>query len=251
MELIDYMKLKIAGVCYEVNALYGTTRASCAAYVSDEEAEGVITIVPEDIEFEREACMREALIEHIPYVERSEALLEMAALQRKFAERLFTRSTLLFHGSAIAVDGVAYLFTAKSGTGKSTHARLWRKLLGDRAVMINDDKPFLTVTDNGVTVYGSPWNGKHNLGTNMAAPLRAICILERGDQNRIERIRPAEAVRMLLLQSHRPQDPALMPAYMDLLDGIAGRVAFYRLYCNMEPEAASVSFEAMSRDENK
>lgn len=249
--MIDHMKIKIADVCYEVNALYSTTHTSCAAYISDEEAEGVITIVPEDIEFERETCMKEARIEKIPYVERSEGLLEMAALQRKFAERLFTRNTLLFHGSAIAVDGVAYLFTASSGTGKSTHARLWRELLGDRAVMINDDKPFLTVNRDGVTVYGSPWNGKHNLGTNTSAPLRAICILARGEENRIVRIRPAEAVRMLLRQSHRPQDPALMPTYMDLLDGIAGKVAFYRLYCNMEAEAARVSFEAMSRDENK
>ena len=235
-------------MCCDVNVLYSATEVYCADYVSDDEAEGVITTTPEDIDFERAQCIREAQIEGIPYVERSNTQLEMIAIQRNFAEMLFSRDTLLFHGSVIAVDGMAYLFTAKSGTGKSTHTRLWREMLGERAVMVNDDKPFLAVTDRGVIVYGSPWNGKHRLGANVAVPLRAICILTRGEQNSITEIRPAEAVRMLFQQSYRPQNASMMPKYMELLDGIAAGVTFYRLSCNMEPEAAKVSFEAMSRD---
>ncbi len=84
--------------------------------------------------------------------------------------------TVLFHGSALAIDGDGYLFTAKSGTGKSTHTRLWRERFGDRVVMINDDKPLLHIDAGSVIAYGTPWNGKHRLGTNASVPLRADCV---------------------------------------------------------------------------
>ena len=155
---------------------------------------------------------------------------------------------LLFHGSAVAVDGVAYLFIAKSGTGKSTHTRLWREMLGERAVMVNDDKPFLRVTAEEILVYGSPWNGKHRLGRNTIVPLRSICILERGAQNRIERISAGKVLPALLQQSNRPANAAMVPKYMELLDAVASRVDFYRMQCNIEMEAASISFRTMSAE---
>ena len=172
--------------------------------------------------------------------------LERTALQRKIAEKLFEYDTLLFHGSVISVDKEAYLFTAKSGTGKSTHTRLWREMLGDRAVMVNDDKPFLRVTSEGSYVCGSPWNGKHGLGTNIDVPLKAICILEQSEKNAISRISASEIVPMLLQQSNRPQQPKLLPKYLELLENIANKTEFYRLKCNMEPEAALISYQTMS-----
>jgi len=141
---------------------------------------------------------------------------------------------------------MAYLFTAKSGTGKSTHTRLWREMLGDRAVMVNDDKPFLRVMPDGIRAYGSPWNGKHGLGNNIDVPLKAICILERGEQNEIQQISANEAVSMLLQQSNRPQQSALLPKYLELLECIANKTAFYRLKCNMDPEAAQIAYQTMS-----
>jgi serine kinase of HPr protein (carbohydrate metabolism regulator) len=205
-----------------------------------------VDITHEDINFERAKSIRESEVENIPYIEHSDAHLETIALQRKLTEALFEHNTLLFHGSVIAVDGVAYLFTAKSGTGKSTHTRLWREMLGDRAIMVNDDKPFLTITDEGVIAHGSPWNGKHRLGSNISVPLRAICILERGETNKIEPISPSKAVHMLIQQSSRPRNVDLVPKYMELLDALTKRVKFYRLACNMNPEAAEIAFSAMS-----
>lgn len=247
-EMVNF-KIKVADLVFDINALFQSTRAYCADYITDKDAQASFSITPEDIEFERKKSIHEAEIEGIPYVERSDELLETTAVQRKITEELFAFDTLLFHGSVIAVDGFAYLFTAKSGTGKSTHTRLWRELLGDRAVMVNDDKPFLTVGEGQVTVHGSPWNGKHRLGTNISLPLRAICILERGEGNRIVKIKPAEAISMLIQQSSRPRDSALMSKYLELIDGVARGVSFYRLSCNMELEAAQISFEAMSKDE--
>lgn len=241
--------IKIANTIFSANVLFDGTRAYCRDYLCDDEPDSNIQITHDDIAFERAKSEREAIVEGIPHVERSDASLEAVALQRKVTEALFEHNTLLFHGSVVAVDGFAYLFTAKSGTGKSTHTRLWRELLGDRAVMVNDDKPFLTVGEGQVTVHGSPWNGKHRLGTNISLPLRAICILERGEGNRIVKIKPAEAISMLIQQSSRPRDSALMSKYLELIDGVARGVSFYRLSCNMELEAAQISFEAMSKDE--
>ena len=152
----------------------------------------------------------------------------------------------MFHGSVVAVDGQGYLFTAKSGTGKSTHTRFWRQVFGDRAVMVNDDKPFLRFTDHGVLVCGAPWSGKHGLDTNITVPLKAVCILERGPENHIQSIEAKDALSMLMHQSSRPLDGELMPKYLELVDRLAAGTRFWRMACSLDPDAARVAHEAMS-----
>lgn len=238
--------MRVAGRVAAVSALFASTRDYCADYLCEAAPDYEIRITADDIAFEREKSEREDRLEGKPPRVFSDAYLEIIAVQRKLAECLFQADTLLFHGSVVAVDGSAYLFTAKSGTGKSTHTRLWREVFGARAVMINDDKPFLHVAADGVTAYGSPWNGKHRIGSNTAAPLRAICILQRGTENRIRRIPAKEAVSMLFQQSNRPMNRQRFPQYMTLLDKLAAQVVFYQLECNMEPQAAVVAYEAMA-----
>ena len=172
----------------------------------------------------------------------SDGYLESLAVYRKICEKMVEFDTILMHGSVVAVDGVAYLFTAKSGTGKSTHTRFWREVFGERAVMVNDDKPLLKLTEDGVLACGTPWDGKHRLSSNVCLPLKAICILERGDVNEIHRISPQEALPMVFQQTYRPKNLA---KYMEIIDKLVGRVEFYRLRCNMTPEAAQVAYEAM------
>ena len=238
--------IKVAGRVTAVRALYPSTCDYCRDYLSDEVPDFTIEVTLADIAFEREKSEREDRLEGIPVRKFTDAYLETVAVQRKITECLFAYDTLLFHGSVVAVDGEGYLFTAKSGTGKSTHTRLWREMLGDRAVMVNDDKPFLRLTEDGVLVYGSPWNGKHGLGRNMSVPLKAVCILERGEENRIRKISAKQALPMLVQQSNRPMDSRWMLKYLELLDKLASGVAFYRLACNMDPQAALVSYQAMS-----
>lgn len=238
---------KVCGITASIHNASDSIKNYFTGFLTSEKALLDFYITPDDIAYERGKCIREAEVEGIEYVERSDGALELIAIQRKLTEALFERDTLLFHGSVIAVDGAAYLFTAKSGTGKSTHTRLWREMHGDRAIMVNDDKPFITVGDGGVTVHGSPWNGKHRLGENISLPLRAVCILERGETNLIKQIPASKAVTMLIQQSSRPKNPDLMPKYMELLDGLARGVRFYKLSCNMDPEAARVSYEEMAR----
>ena len=239
--------IKVAGVPIGVSAMFASTRDYCRAYFTGEEPVFHVSTEPSDLDFEQEKAREEAIVEGLRFRNFPEPYLERTAIQRKIAEKLFDYNILVFHGSVVAVDGQGYLFTARSGTGKSTHTRFWRETFGERAVMVNDDKPFLRIGEHGVQVCGSPWSGKHGLDTNICVPLKAICILERGAENRIRPIGPKDALRMLLQQSNHPLDRMLLPKYMDLIDGLARKTALWEMACNLDPNAARVAFDAMSR----
>ena len=181
----------------------------------------------------------------------SDAYLETLAVYRKIADRLLSCDTLLFHGSVIAVGGEGYLFTAKSGTGKSTHTRLWREYFGERAVMINDDKPLLHITDSGMTAYGTPWDGKHRLSTNTAVPLKGICILTRDTTNHIEPVEPHAVYPLIVQQTNRSLSAAGMKQTLSLIDRMLNVMPVYRLGCNMDIEAARGVYEGMNRLTNQ
>ena len=241
-------KIKIAEHVFGVCAGFESTADYCREYLTDEEPELELVLTPEDLTHERESAHKVEYPVEPPEWVFSDPYLESSALLRKITDALFEEGVLLFHGSVIAVDGQAYLFTAPSGTGKSTHTRLWREMLGSRAVMVNDDKPFLSIRKAGVIAHGSPWNGKHGLGSNISVPLKAICVLERGAANEISWISPRDALRSLLEQSYRPRNPASLPRYLDLLDGLTSGIRFYRLRCNMEPEAAALAYRVMAEE---
>ena len=243
---MNNIRIQLSEEIFEIRGQHELVSAFFSDYLTEKNAQEEIHVTPKDIAFERAKSIREAEVEGLAPRNYSDAYLETIAIQRKITELLFDHDTLLFHGSVVAVDGRAYLFTAKSGTGKSTHTRFWREVFGDRAVMVNDDKPFLKITPEGVTAYGSPWNGKHGLGENISAPLAGICILERGAENDIHPISPKEALPMLFQQSQRPQNRANLLKYMDLVDKLAQKTAFYRMACNMDPQAAVVAYTAMS-----
>ena len=237
--------MKIAGRTAEVNSLFDSTRDYCRKYLTDGVPDFSVTVSRDDLAFEQEALRQEALEEGIRVRVFTDPFLERAAIQRKFAEYLFDRDVLMAHGSTVAVDGSAYLFTAKCGTGKSTHTRLWRQVFGERAVMVNDDKPFLRITEEGVFACGSPWSGKHGLDSNITVPMQGICILERGKENRIHRISPAEALPMLLHQSYCPLAPEKQARFEALVKRLAETVPLWKMACNMDPSAAEISHKAM------
>ena len=234
--------IAIAGISVGITAVHESTRDYCQDYLTQNAPDFSVEITQADIDRERRLSADEDILEGHAVRNHTDAVLETTAVYRKIVNRLIDYDILLFHGSTVAVDGVAYLFTAKSGTGKSTHTKRWRRLFGDRAVMINDDKPLLKISKDGVLVCGTPWDGKHKLNTNCMVPLKAICVLERGEENHIRQISPSAALPMLMQQSHRP---ANVLKYMDLLDGLTKHVKFYNLHCNMEDEAAKIAYEGM------
>ena len=238
-------KYKIADKIIEVTSIYEKVHEYCKGYESEGISDFSVCITQADIDFEAEKELKSAEIEKREPIRSTDDYREELAVYRKIAEKMPDYDTVLFHGSVIAVNGEGFLFTAKSGTGKSTHTRLWREYLGEKAVMVNDDKPLLKITDSGVIAYGTPYNGKHRLGYNMSVPLKAICILTRGVQNSIKSISKTEAYTMLLQQVYRPQDILQMTKTLKLVDIMAENVGLYKLACNMDIEAAEVAYNGM------
>jgi len=238
--------IKVAGRVASVTGRFDSTRDYCGRYLTDEAAEFAITVTPEDLVREQELADLEADEEGLKRRRFSEPFLERAVIQRRLSEKLLQFDTLLFHGSSVAVDGEGFLFTAACGTGKSTHTRLYREVFGHRAVMVNDDKPFLKLTDGGVILCGSPWSGKHGLDTNVEVPLKGICILERGGENKIQPITPEEAAAMLLHQSGAPLEEEALPHFHELVERLGTTVPLWKMQCTKDPEAAQVSYAAMT-----
>ena len=236
---------RIANRAIEIISVYPEVHAQCGAYRCGDMPEFTVQTKRGDIDFEREKSAREAALEGRAPYDCPPPMLESLAVYRKIAEAMPALDTFLFHSSAVAVDGRAYLFAAKSGTGKSTHTRLWRALLGDRARMVNDDKPLIRVDEGRAVVFGTPWNGKERLGENIAAPVEAICLLRRGARNRIRTLSPDEAYARLMQQIYRPMNAGAMQKTLDLLDGLCAAVRLYELECNMDIEAARVAWNAM------
>ena len=236
----------IAGHVAAVHSLFDSTRDYCRHYLTEEKAEFHVTVDRLELEQEQGNLEAEALEEGLRIRKFSDPFLERAVIQGKMARRLFDWDILLMHGSTVAVDGEAYLFTARCGTGKSTHTRLWRQVFGDRAVMVNDDKPFLEIREDGIIAHGSPWSGKHGLDSNISVPLKGICILERGTENRIQRIRPEAALPMLLHQGGGPSEPEQKDRYRELVTLLAEKTALWHMECTKEPQAALTAYEAMS-----
>ncbi len=238
--------MKIAGLVGAVTPLFESTAQYFRAYLTEEPAALAITVTRQDLLFEQAELDAEAEAEGFRRRRFTDPFLERAAIQRAFAETLFGRDTLLLHGSAVAVDGAAYLFMARSGTGKSTHTRFWRDSFGDRAVMVNDDKPFLQLCPDGIFACGSPWSGKHGLDSNVRLPLRGICILTRGPENRIRPASPAEVLPILLHQSYRPLECSQAARLEALAAQLAQRIPLWHMECTKDPQAAQIAFDAMS-----
>lgn len=236
---------RFADKTVQVDSLYDEVHEYCRDYSCEGIPDFSVAISHADIEYERRKSEKNDILEGRTVRNWSDSYLEELAVYRKIAEKIPEFDTFLFHGSAISVDGQAYLFTAKSGTGKSTHTRLWRELLGSRAVMVNDDKPLIRVGQSGVTVFGTPYNGKHRLGENISVPLKSVCILERSEKNHIRKISKAEAYPMLLQQVYRPSDSAALAKTLELIDKMTEYITFWRLGCNMEISAAELAYHTM------
>lgn len=162
-----------------------------------------------------------------------------------FYRQLLQFDGMLLHASAVVKDGKAYLFTASCGMGKSTHTRLWIKNFKD-AFILNDDKPALRLEDGIFYAYGTPWSGKYDQSRNMRVPVAGICVLRRGETNKIEAYAGKDALYHILEQTMRANSPVLQEKLLELLDKLMAQVPVWKLECNMEPEAAYLSYRIMS-----
>jgi len=240
--------LRVADLNLRVICQYESTVYHCRDYriYDEEKVLESIHITQEDIAGERHRLLSKKNPGQTLEASTPEAL-ERLQLCRRIAEILPRYDRVLFHGSSLRIDGRGVLFTAKSGTGKSTHTRFWREILGDRVQMVNDDKPFLHISQDSATVYGTPWRGKHALGSNLSAPLEAIYFVNRGQENRVEPVSPRTLYPLLLQQTYTPEDPAAMAKTLALVERLSRNTKLLKLYCNLDPQAARVALEGLEK----
>ena len=176
---------------------------------------------------------------------------EISALYRKIADILVERNIIVFHSSAFTIDGYAYLLAARSGVGKTTHAKLLSEYLGDRFIYINDDKPLVKVEED-ITVYSSPWNGKERRGNNISSPLKSVIFLDRGIENISRRIKDKESIYIKLLsQIYLPKEKNKREKALKIIDILLKKINFYEINVNKELESAKMTYEEIIQNEIK
>lgn len=229
------MRYKICGLNVSCDFRYPTMTARAEKYRSDFTGDADIT-VPHMSDISALKANNPALTEDD---------CEIITTAESFYESLIPRGGFMLHASAVVLDNRAYLFSAPSGTGKSTHTAQWLKLFPS-ARILNDDKPAIMLSD-GIFACGTPWSGKSDLNLNLTVPLQGICILERAEKNFIHPIAPDEAIFALLNQTIRPAAESRMNALLGHIDRVVTEVGIFRMGCNISLEAAQVAFNTMSQ----
>ena len=166
----------------------------------------------------------------------------------QFYYKLLLHDGLMLHASAVEYNGKAYLFSADSGIGKSTHTKLWQQIYGDKAQVFNDDKPALRRIDGKWYAYGTPWCGKDGINQNKKVPLGGICFLKRGEKNSIQPMSNYTAVQKIIGQTNRKTaDINKINNLLDLTDKLIREIPIFELECLPNEEAAILSSTTMCR----
>lgn len=227
---------KIAELNIKITPVCPQTEKRLLPYICDEQ------------DFDFDASATQAEIDE--YIKNSDAsgiphLAEDAIVLTKISHTVLeSYDGCFFHSSCLELDGEGYMFTALSGTGKSTHTRRWREYFGDKVTMINDDKPLIRRIDGKYYVCGTPWMGKSDIGCNMISPIKAIYVLKRGEENRAELTSPGKVIRQLMEATLLPQNRENMINLLSLFDGLFKDAKLIELHCNTDIEAAKIAFDA-------
>jgi len=243
---LNTRRIKIAGIPMDVAVRSLHMKKLFRDFKTAEKPLVSISLSAEDLNHEIAFYQAEMASLGKPCEKISTVDFEPTALLRKVAAELLPYGFLLFHGTVLALNGKAYMFSAQSGTGKTTHAKLWLKLFPECHILTGD-KPFLLARDGQVYVYGSPWRGKEGYGVNECLPLEAICFLSRSETNHIEEVPLKDCFDLLLPPCYFPEGASNKSRALKLLMNLPD-VRFYRLGCNMEDEAAQISYQGMVKE---
>ena len=225
--------IKIADVNIGLDYRYPYTACMMSEYLTNEPAN--FTVFATDDEIDEEIKLING--EHL-----TRDMVENVVLHRKIANKITEYDAAVFHGSVIEDDGKAYIFTARSGVGKTTHSRLWLSEFSDSVRIINGDKPILRIIDGVVYAAGTPWKGKENYGVNAMRPLSGIAFLSRAAENRARTVARDAAITRFVSQMYlNREDAQAVLATLRLADRMLATVPIIELECNMDGEAARVA----------
>ncbi len=235
--------IQIAELLIKIDNRYDEVEERCRGYVVHAEREPDMTIRASDELIER---LYEWFEKHENGLHtRGEA--EFYSVHRYIYPLLPHFEAVWMHACVVEVDGEGYAFTAPSGYGKTTHARLWLEMFGERACIINGDNPVIRLRDGVFYVYGTPYGGKEGYQMNKGVPLKGICYLSHSEQNHIKRMEPMMAYGQLIRENEKAymMTDENQEKMLKVLKVLVEKVPVYSLYCNQQKESAEIAYQAM------
>ena len=172
-------------------------------------------------------------------------VVEYVVSGSRFYRLLVNFDGFMLHSSAVVLDDKAYLFSADSGVGKSTHTKLWKERF-ENAYILNDDKPALRIFEDEIYVYGTPWNGKSSESVNKKVKLGGICFLYRNDKNVIRKLTSSEALQRMIRQTaQRKFKRHTFEKLMGHWDKLLQQCPIYEMGCLPDTEAVELAYQTM------
>ena len=229
--------IKMADMCIGIENKYEYIRHMCRDYITDEKAEFTVSATDEEIAREGENGQESFPLDY----------LETLAIYRKICDKASDLGCFLMHGVLMSAEDHGILLCADSGTGKSTHAALWLKLLGDKCEIINGDKPLIRISDGIPFAYGTPWCGKEEINVNKKVRLSDICFIRRNIENRVTKVEKREITQTLIPHIHIPSGGNVITV-LDSVDAMAKNVMFYTVECNVDISAAETAYNKIVKE---
>lgn len=242
--------IRIAELVVRIDNKYDYVRELCKDYIVSDDlpADIMVSVAREDLLKEIGPGIDKVQGD----IEKLESMAfpycESLCVYRHIAQEMLRFDGFLMHAAVVSVDGNAYAFCAKSGTGKTTHMKLWLDKFGERAQVVNGDKPILRYIDGTLYAFGTPWCGGERMGANIKAPLKAIGFIERSETNGIARMTPSAVLGRIFHQLLMPQDEESLERFMNMIEKMIDTTPCYLLRCNMEPQAADVAWQGIQED---
>ena len=228
--------VKIADLPIGIDNKYEHIAIQAREYFTDLDPLFTVSVSEDDIDEEKK----------ISGTDHPRGYYESIIAYRKIANKLPEYDAFLFHGCVMELNGKAYIITANSGVGKTTHTRLWLSEFGKEVSIINGDKPTVRIIDGVAYASGTPWKGKEGYGRNTMKPIAGIAFLSRSEINRASEITMESAVTRFMSQIYLPRkNPIALTKTMLLADKVIRGVKLVGLECNMDPEAAHVCRAAL------
>ncbi|MBR1442769.1 MAG: hypothetical protein IJ583_04470 [Firmicutes bacterium] len=220
-------KLRVAQLNVEIDYKYETMTKQSEAYKCDFEKPDIVVSASDEA--------IEKMHEEYPHLSLNDCEYMLTGFI--FYNKLLQYDGFMLHSSTVVLNNEAYMFSAPSGTGKSTHTQLWLKEFGDKAYILNDDKPAIRFFNDGIYAYGTPWSGKTDQNVNKKVPVKAIIFIERSENNHIEKMGATETLKMLLYQGFRSRGKTGTENFLDMSEKIVNKIGVYKLGCNISREA--------------
>lgn len=216
--------VEIAEIPIYIDNRYAYIRAFCQGYLTEKKPIVSITVTEEEIR------------KNVEIQTEKEGDAEISCVFRLIANAIIKYDAFFLHAAVLAIDGKGVAFAAKSGIGKTTRMNLYKETFGDRAQIVNGDKPVLRFLDGQLYAYGTPWRGKEIIGDNVRTPLNALCFLERSNEVSLERISIPETLSRIFNQVYIPEDEQDREHILDLIGQMIQNTPCFLLKCNKEKE---------------